>query len=73
MSRAHDIANADLKIVFDGVNCFVIKDGLKIAKRGRPDTPQAGTWVSLESGYRVLGGIKDDLVIEYTNDRATRQ
>ena len=25
-----------------------------IAKRGQPNTPQAGTWVSLEPGYRVL-------------------
>jgi hypothetical protein len=32
---------------------FVIVDGVKIAKRGRPDTPQARTWVSLEPGWAV--------------------
>jgi len=35
---------------------FVIVDGIKIARRGYPDTPQAGTWVSLEPGYTVLDG-----------------
>ena len=27
---------------------------VNIAKRGQPNTPQAGTWVPLEPGYRVL-------------------
>jgi hypothetical protein len=31
-------------------------DGIKIARRGYPGTPQAGTWVSLEPGWRVLDG-----------------
>ena len=35
---------------------FVIVDGIKIARRGYPDTPQAGTWVSLEPGYTVIDG-----------------
>ena len=33
---------------------FVIADGVTIAKRGRPGPPQAGTWISLEPGWRVL-------------------
>ena len=38
----------------DGTDVFVIYDGKRIAKRGHPDTLQAGTWVSIEPGYRVL-------------------
>ena len=34
---------------------FVVRDGRKIAKRGRAGTPQAGTWVPLEPGYSVFG------------------
>jgi hypothetical protein len=34
-------------------------DGVRIAKRGEPGTPQAGTWVSLEPGYEVTGGTSD--------------
>jgi len=33
---------------------YVVFDGVRIAKRGRPDTPQAQTWVSLEPGFVVL-------------------
>jgi hypothetical protein len=39
-----------VKIVGDGVDVFIIVDGVKIAKR------QAKTWVSLEPGWRVLEG-----------------
>jgi len=28
---------------------------VKIARRGYPGTPQAGTWVSLEPGWEVVG------------------
>jgi hypothetical protein len=48
----------------DGRDLFVIFNGVKIAKRGQPDTPQAGQWVSLEPGYTVYGGTGDELVIE---------
>jgi hypothetical protein len=33
---------------------FVVFDGVRIAKRGRPGTPQARTWISLEPGFTVL-------------------
>jgi hypothetical protein len=32
---------------------YVVVNGKRIAKRGHPDTPQAGTWVSLEPGWQV--------------------
>jgi hypothetical protein len=41
------------KIEFDGQDVFVIFDNKRVARRGRPGTPQAGTWVSLEPGFAV--------------------
>ncbi len=32
---------------------FVLVDGMKIAKRGLPGTPQAETWIMLEPGWTV--------------------
>jgi hypothetical protein len=37
----------------DGHDLFIVFDGKRIAKRGKPGTPQAGTWISLEPGYVV--------------------
>jgi hypothetical protein len=45
---------AVIEIRSDGTGLFVFFDGVKIAKRGPPRTPQAGTWVSLEPGWTVL-------------------
>jgi hypothetical protein len=39
----------------EGGDIFIIVDGLKIARRGYPNTPQARTWVSLEPGWEVRG------------------
>jgi hypothetical protein len=50
----------------DGKDMFVIVDGVKIAKRGHPGTPQAKAWVSLEPGWTVRdarGG--EDIEIQY--------
>jgi hypothetical protein len=47
---------------------FLMVDGLKIARRGYPDTPEAGTWVPIEPGWEVkdvLGG--DEIWVRYTN------
>ena len=35
---------------------FVEVDGVRIARRGYPNSPQAGTWVSFEPGWEVLDG-----------------
>ena len=32
---------------------FVVLDGVRTAKPGRPNTPQVGTWVPLQPGYQV--------------------
>ena len=57
----------------DGTDVFVIYDGKRIAKRGHPDTPQAGTWVSLEPGYTVRDkNYPQELVIEYEGKVVSR-
>ena len=38
----------------DGIDLYVLVDGKRIAKRGQPGTPQAGTWISLEPGWEVV-------------------
>jgi hypothetical protein len=37
---------------------YVVFDGVKVAKRGYPRTPQAGTWVAIEPGFEVYDGEK---------------
>ena len=56
---------AECTIESDGTGVFVVFEGVRIAKRGEPGTPQAGTWVSLEPCYEVVGGTseKDPLVV----------
>jgi hypothetical protein len=39
-----------------GDDLFIVFNGVRIAKRGYPGTPQAKTWVSIEPGCRVLDG-----------------
>jgi len=34
---------------FDGHDLFLIANGEKVARRGRPGTPQAGTWIDLNN------------------------
>jgi len=56
---------SEASIETDGTDAFVVYNGVRIAKRGQPNTPQAGTWVSLEPGYRVFDkGYPVKLVIE---------
>ncbi len=45
-----------------GDDIFIIFNGVRIAKRGYPDTPQARTWVPLEPGWRVLDGPNLDTI-----------
>ena len=39
-----------------GEDLFVVFNGIRVAIRGKPNTPQAKTWVSIEPGYTVLEG-----------------
>jgi hypothetical protein len=45
-----------------GVNLYVVFDGVRIARRGYPGTPQAGTWVSIEPGFEVIANGKHILI-----------
>jgi hypothetical protein len=50
----------------DGIDVFVVYNGVRIAKRGQPGTPQAQTWVSIEPGYTVRDkNYPEELVVEY--------
>jgi hypothetical protein len=50
----------------DGADIFIVLNGIRIAKRGKLGTAQAGQWISLEPGYRVLDhGYPKRLVIEH--------
>jgi hypothetical protein len=40
----------------DGVDIYVEVDGVRIAKRAHPGTPQAGAWISMEPGWEVVSG-----------------
>jgi hypothetical protein len=42
-----------IEVIGDDKGLWVTFDGKRIAKRGRPGTPQAKTWISLEPGYNV--------------------
>jgi hypothetical protein len=40
---------------FDGYDLFVIVNGVKVAKRGHPNTPEARTWISLDPRFEAQG------------------
>jgi hypothetical protein len=46
----------DVSLFKAGEDFFVVIDGVKVARRGYPGTPQAGMWVSIEPGWEVVGG-----------------
>jgi hypothetical protein len=55
-----------LLVESDGIDLFICVDGIKIAKRGKPNTPHAKTWVSLEPGFSVFDDtVNDAIVVEY--------
>ena len=41
------------------------RQAVRIAKRGKPETPRARMWVSIEPGYTVLDGGPSKLVVKY--------
>jgi hypothetical protein len=40
---------------FDGHDLFILINGVKVAKRGRPNTPQRRTWISLDPRFEANG------------------
>jgi hypothetical protein len=60
----------ECKIVSDGNDIFGLADGVKIAKRGLPGSPQAGGWVSIEPGWHVFDiGSGEGIELEYQGAR----
>jgi len=47
----------------DDNDLYVMMDGRPIAKRGKPGTPEAGTWISLEAGV-VVGGTVEEITVD---------
>jgi hypothetical protein len=40
---------------FDGRDLFIIVNGVKVAQRGHPNTPQRGTWIALDPRFEDHG------------------
>lgn len=38
---------------FDGRDLFIIVNGVKVARRGHPNTPQARTWIALDPRFEA--------------------
>jgi hypothetical protein len=56
----------EASIESDGIDVFVVYNGVRIAKRSHSGTPFVGTWMSLEPGYTVRDkNYPQELVIEY--------
>jgi hypothetical protein len=65
---AIDAPPCEMRMDHDGL--FVIFNGMKIARRADPDTPQARTWVSLEPGYAVFDNTDmTAIIVEYYGKR----
>jgi hypothetical protein len=59
-----------IEVIGDGTDTYIVVDGVKIAKRGKPNTPQARTWVSIEPGWRVFDNADmSQIVIEHDGVR----
>ena len=57
LSKRRSVMSKDpptVEMISDGDDLFVVVNGVKVAKRGRPGTAQANTWVSLGPGWTVL-------------------
>jgi hypothetical protein len=48
-----------------GCDLFIIQNGIKIARRGYPDTPEACTWVPLVEGVLVHDIAEGKIEIEH--------
>jgi hypothetical protein len=60
-----------IDVVADGTDIFIVRNGKRIAKRGRPGTQQAKTWIPLEPGFVVFDdpGTDGSIVIEFNGQR----
>ena len=60
------MAAIKIEIMSDGIEIFVLENGVKIAKLGHPGTPMARTWIPLVAGYRVVSDDDHETItVEY--------
>jgi hypothetical protein len=64
-----DAENEDIELKMEGVDMFVLVNGVKVARRAHKGTPQAKTWISLEPGSRVFDGPHATIAVEYVPPR----
>ena len=57
----------DTRITSDGRDIFIEVDGVRIAKRGHANTPEAKTWVSLVPGWIVTSNDDHSEIEVYHN------
>jgi hypothetical protein len=62
---AMEIAEDDSDL---GTTIYIRFDGRRIAYRGKPNTPQAKTWVSMVPGYEVRE-VNDNVIEVYFEDK----
>jgi hypothetical protein len=53
----------------DGVDVFVVYNGVRIAKRGHPGTRHAGTWISLEPSFEVISSADHTFLTIYQDGK----
>jgi hypothetical protein len=64
------MAAMQMSIECEGSDIFVVADGVKIAKLGHSETPQANIWISLEPGWTVRAcDDGDSIEVEYNRQR----
>lgn len=60
--------------IYDGHDLFIVRNGIRIAKRGHPGTPQAKTWVSLEPGFVVYSSRDlSEIIVEFSSNGGRAQ
>jgi hypothetical protein len=47
-----------VEVVSTDHDIFIVVNGVRVAKRGKPDSVQAGVWISLEPGWEVINDEK---------------
>jgi hypothetical protein len=52
----------EAKLEITESDIFVLFDGRRVAKRGRPGTRHADTWVPLEPGFAVYSSADDSIL-----------
>jgi hypothetical protein len=57
LRQREDQSKAKIRTEQEHGEFYLVVDGVRIAKRGQPGTPQAGTWISLVPGWEVGGTI----------------